>query len=174
MRGMTLMDNMMQFPVKPDFATVYEKYYNRIYKYAFTILLNRDDAEDVVEETFMLAYTHYDSYDPAKASVVTWLSRIAHNQAVNMVRSASYRKRADMPEYYEPADNGSDMHKEIEDREIVMRLYSKLSEEEREFLNLRYAMELKDAEIAELLGLNVKAVNKRYQRLLAKCRGLIE
>lgn len=168
------MDNLMQFPVKPDFAAVYDKYYNRIYKYAYTILLNREDAEDVVEETFMLAYSHYDSYDPGKASVATWLSRIAHNQAVNMVRSASYRKRADMPEYYEPADKGPDPHAEYEDRETILRLYSQLSEEEREFLNLRYVMELRDAEVAEMLGLNVKAVNKRYQRLLAKCRGILE
>lgn len=167
------MGNVLQFPVKPDFATVYEKYYDRIYKYTYTILLNREEAEDVVADTFVLAYRNYDSYDPEKASVVTWLTRIAHNQAINLVRSADYRKRAEMPEYYEPADSGSDIQAESDDKALIVELFKKLSEDEREFLNMRYTMGLTDAEVADMLGINVKAVNKRYQRLLAKCKELI-
>lgn len=166
------MSNLMQFPSKPDFSEVYEQYYDRIYKYTYTILLDREMAEDVVSETFMLALKHYESFDPRKASVVTWLSRIAHNQAINLVRSASYKKRADMPEYYEPADTG-DMSQAADDRRLVTELYSKLTEEEREFLNMRFVMDLKDSEVADLIGISAKAVNKRYQRLLAKCRDLI-
>lgn len=166
------MSNLMQFPSKPDFAEVYEQYYDRIYKYTYTILLDKEMAEDVVSETFMLALKNYESFDPRKASVVTWLSRIAHNQAINVVRSASYKKRADMPEYYEPADTG-DMSQAADDRRLVTELYSKLTEEEREFLNMRFVMDLKDSEVADLIGISAKAVNKRYQRLLAKCRDLI-
>lgn len=166
------MSNLIQFPSKPDFGEVYEQYYDRIYKYTYTILLNKEMAEDVVSETFMLALKHYDSFDPGKASVVTWLSRIAHNQAINMVRSASYKKRADMPEYYEPADTG-DTIQAAEDRRLLTELYAKLTEEERELLNMRFVMDLKDSEVAEMIGISAKAVNKRYQRLMAKCRDLI-
>lgn len=158
---------------KQDFERIYDNYYDRIYKYAYTILLNKEDAEDVTSETFVAAYVNYDSYDEAKASVVTWLTRIAHNRAVNLVRSAAYRKRAAMPENREFAAPG-DFTEEIMSSEIILGLYAHLKPEEREFLNLRYVMELKDREIAELLGLQEKAVNKRYQRLLARCRTLLE
>ena len=158
---------------KQSFERIYDNYYDRIYKYAYTILLNKEDAEDVTSETFVAAYVNYDSYDEAKASVVTWLTRIAHNRAVNLVRSAAYRKRAAMPENREFAAPG-DFTEEIMSSEIILGLYAHLKPEEREFLNLRYVMELKDREIAELLGLQEKAVNKRYQRLLARCRTLLE
>ena len=161
-------------PAKPDFGQVYEEYYNRVYKYTYTILMNREDAEDVVAETFMSAMAAYDSYDPQKASLATWLTRIAHNKAVTLVRSAQYRKKAEMPEYFDAPDPSGDGMSAMDDRETVLCLYSKLSSSEREFLNFRYAMDMKDSEIAELMGLPVKTVNKRYQRLLKKCRELLE
>ena len=161
-------------PEKPDFGKLYDEYYNRIYKYTYTILFNREDTEDVVSETFMTAMAAYDSYDPEKASFATWLTRIAHNKAINLVRSAAYRKRAEMPEYFDAPDSSGNGVADMDDRETVMYLYSKLSTDEREFLNFRYAMGMKDAEIAELMGLPVKTVNKRYQRLLKRCRDILE
>lgn len=159
---------------KADFSQLYEEYYDRVYKYAYTILLNREDAEDVVAETFTAAYAFYNSFDPAKASFATWITRIAHNKAINLLKSAAYSKRAEMPEYYDvPAlTEGADITAET--NAAVLYLYSKLNGSEREFLNLRYAMGMKDGEIAELMGLPVKTVNKRYQRLLAKCRDIME
>lgn len=41
---------------KPDFETVYETYYDKLYRYAYGLLLHPEDAEDVVEETFFAAY----------------------------------------------------------------------------------------------------------------------
>ncbi len=165
--------SIVAFTEKQDFETVYEQYYDRVYKYVYTILQQKENTEDIVAETFLSAYKHYDSYSPQKASVATWLTRIAHNHAVNLVRSAAYRTRADLPEYDLHGREDPELLRLQEDNGIVMRLYGMLTEEEREFLNLRYAMELKDQEIADLLVMNTKTVNKRYQRLLAKCRTLL-
>lgn len=159
---------------REDFGQVYEEYYDRVYKYAYTILLNREDAEDVVAETFISAFAAYGSFDPDKASLATWITRIAHNKAVNLLMSASYRKRAEMPDYYDAPDLSERADLTAETDQVILFLYSKLSGSEREFLNLRYAMDMKDSEIADLLGLPVKTVNKRYQRLLSKCRGILE
>ena len=155
---------------KPDFETVFETYYDRIYRYAYTILLNRENAEDVVEETFLAAYATYSGYDPARASLATWLTRIAHNKAVNLVRSAAYRKETVLTEDSPDHDPAA----QDEARYTVLWLYARLTREEREFLNLRYVMELSDKEVAALYGLEPKAVNKRYQRLLKRCRELLD
>ena len=79
-----------------------------------------------------------------------------------------------MPEDFEISDERADFTGASDASEAVLRLYARLSPEERDFLNLRYVMELKDKEIASLLGLPEKTVNKRYQRLLAKCRSFVE
>lgn len=155
------------------FETIFEEYYDRIYKCAYTILLNKEDAEDVTENTFLLAYANYDRYDPDRASIGTWLTRIAHNCAVNVRRCAAHRKRADMPEDWEMA-GGENFTGQVEASDLLFRLYAKLSPAEREFLDLRYTMDLKDKEIAELFNLSEKTVNKRYQRLLVRCREILE
>lgn len=162
-----------QFPEKMSFEDVYKNYYDRIYKYTYTILLSREDTEDVVEDTFLSAFENYAHFDPAKASVGTWLSRIAHNKAVNLVRSAAYRTRAEMPENDACGIADPELLRLTEENELIIELYKHLTPEEREFLNMRYTMELRDAEVADILALKEKTVNKRYQRLLKKCREIL-
>ena len=159
---------------QPDFETVYEMYYDRVFKYAYTILLNKEDAEDVTAETFVAAYRNYSRYDAQKASMATWLTRIAHNRAVNLRRSAAHTKRAEWTETSDQISDGTDFTGRVENADTVLHLYAQLRPEERELLNMRYVMELKDREIGALLGLPDKTVNKRLQRLLAKCRGILE
>ena len=156
--------------LKPDFETVFETYYDRVYQYAYTILLNRESAEDVVEETFLAAYAAYPGYDPARSSLATWLTRIAHNKAVNLVRSAACRRGTAMPEGF--ADRSPSV--QDEPRYTVLWLYARLTQEEREFLDLRYVMGLTDKEVGALYSLESKAVNKRYQRLLKRCRQFLD
>ena len=155
------------------FEEIYEKYYDRVYKYAFTLLLNKENAEDVTSETFLAAYVSFGSYDETRASVATWLTRIAHNRAVNLMRSAEYSRRTELPENYEYPDPSDHIGK-AEASDTVLRLYARLRPDERELLNMRCVMELKDREIAVLTGVPEKTVNKRYQRLLAKCRSLLD
>ena len=157
---------------KPGFETVYEVWYDRVYKYAYTLLQNPQDAEDVTADTFLAAYTQYDSFDPSRASVGTWLTRIAHNRAVDLQRSASRQRCTALPDQWDVSDS-VDFTNGIAASDMVLRFYAILQPEERELLNLRYTMQLRDGEIAEMLGLPEKTVNKRYQRLLQKCRSIL-
>ena len=56
---------------------------------------------------------------------------------------------------------------------MVYLMLQQLSLKERDFLELRYGLELKNAEIAELLGISRDGVRMRYERLLKKCRQLL-
>lgn len=159
--------------MKPDFETLYETYYDKIYQYAYSILLNRENAEDVVSDTFFAAYAAYGRYDPKIASPATWLTRIAHNKAIDLVKSPAYRRTEQLDESFD-AGAPDNMTEQAEKNDIILRLYAKLTKAEREFLNLRYVMELTDPEIAALYNLPVKTINKRYQRLLARCRELLD
>ena len=78
-----------------------------------------------MEETFLAAYIAYAGYDPTRASLATWLTRIAHNKAVNLVRSASYRMEQPLPDDETIATAAYDS--QIEVRETVRWLYSKLT-----------------------------------------------
>ena len=71
-------------------------------------VLHRETAEDLTDDVFLAALEHYGGYDPARGSVHTWLSAIAHNLVVNYRASAHTRREISvwvMPERPTP-DSG--------------------------------------------------------------------
>ena len=161
---------ILSFNKKPTFETVYEENYEKLYKYAYMMLINREDAEDIVSETFMTAFSRYDEYDQEKGSVTTWLSRITHNKAIDLVRSGYYKSRNPLPENEEKGAADDSLQGMDGINETADLILSRLDIKERELLNLRYGLELSDKEIAALVGEKENTISKRYQRLLKKCR----
>ena len=160
--------------MKPEnnllFTRIFQEYYRRVYNYAFSRLLRREDAEDATAEVFIVLLKNIQSYDPQKGSVSTWVNRIAHNAVEDCCRKA-YRHR----EVSSPADIKDERSPWEPENEVNLRVYEilrQLSEDERSFLALRYEMNMTNSEIAELIGLTPVAVSQRYHRLLEKCRNV--
>jgi DNA-directed RNA polymerase specialized sigma24 family protein len=78
------------------FRSIMQKYNRRMYRMARTILRNENEAEDVVQEAFVSAFTHLDSFR-GDASLSTWLARITMNEAMGRLRAhrriRNYRPR---------------------------------------------------------------------------------
>lgn len=73
------------------------RFSGRVFGVAISVLGDRNLAEDVAQQTFERAWKHAAVYDPRRGSVKTWLSTIAHNLAVDVVR-------ARRPQVVDPAD----------------------------------------------------------------------
>ena len=155
---------------KPDFAEVYEQEYSYVYNYIYMQVMHRENTEDLVSDIFMRAMSHYDSFDPSKASVRTWLCTIARNCLIDYFRKNGRRKTENLDDVVEPSavDEYNILKNPI--NQEVYRLLEKLSDDERELLSMIYVQELKNPQIGEILGINAKAVSERHRRLLAKLR----
>ena len=70
---------------RAEFARLVEMHYELIYRLASKMLGNAQDAEDVLQETFIKAYRHLADFD-GRASLSTWLYRIATNEALMVLR----------------------------------------------------------------------------------------
>lgn len=86
---------------RAEFARLVEEYSPMIYRLGLKMLNNPQDAEDILQETFIKAYRHIDKFD-GRSSVSTWLYRIATNEALMLLR----KKRPDtisldVPSIYE-------------------------------------------------------------------------
>lgn len=86
---------------RAEFARLVEAYSPMIYRLGFKMLNNPQDAEDILQETFIKAYWHIGNFD-GRSSVSTWLYRIATNEALMSIR----RKRPetisfDVPSVYD-------------------------------------------------------------------------
>jgi RNA polymerase sigma-70 factor (ECF subfamily) len=91
---------------RAEFARLVDTYYELIYRLAIKMLGNDQDAEDILQETFIKAYRSLDRFD-GRSSVSTWLYRIATNEALMFLR----RKRPDTVSVEEPQEAG------VEDQE---------------------------------------------------------
>ena len=74
---------------RKEFARLVDDYSAVIYRLAVKMLENPQDAEDVLQETFIKAYKHLKNFD-GRSSISTWLYRIATNEALMMLRKRKY------------------------------------------------------------------------------------
>lgn len=161
---------------RPDFGQLYCQYYKKIYNYVYGLVLHRETAEDLADDVFLAALEHYDSFDPARGSALSWLSAIARNRVLNYRASAHTRREFTVwmvPERADPGGGWQENEEGTLENPVNRRTYrilKKLTDEEREFLSLRYGLEMTNGEIAQLTGSNAAAVSQKYHRLLEKCR----
>lgn len=164
-----------QYELKKAFSDIYNKNYSKVYKYIYSCLLKQEDAEDVTSEVF---FAFLDSFINKQDNIehpAAFLLKIARNRVINF-RNKAVNRYEETPEEL-PEEQKEDKYFEKEERSLknpenqrMFKIIKHLSFEEREFLELRYAFDLKNPEIAEILGINEKAVSARYARLLEKCR----
>lgn len=76
------------------FRVLVERHSRGVYKVAFRVTGNAQDAEDVVQETFLKAYRQLDRFEE-RASFGTWLHRIAWNCSIDLLRSRPKREQAE-------------------------------------------------------------------------------
>ena len=152
------------------FDKIYQEYYRRVFNYAFSRLLQREEAEDAAAEVFIIILQNLWRYDPERGSVGTWISRIAHNAVENYCRKAYRRREFPIPVIVREKEEEWEPDQPVNRR--AYRILRQLSEEERKFLALRYELDMTNEEIGELMGLAPATVSQRYHRLLEKCRKL--
>ena len=153
-----------------SFTKVYQEYYRRVFNYAFSRLLQREEAEDATAEVFLAVLQNLRRYDPERGSVGTWINRIAHNAVEDYCRKA-YRRR-EFPVSVIVREKEGEWEPEQPVNRRAYRILRQLSGEERSFLALRYELDMTNEEIGELMGLAPATVSQRYHRLLEKCRKL--
>ena len=157
---------------KDAFRMLYEEYYSRCYALAYRIMKNSDDAEEVVQESFVKAYLALDKFK-GESSFYTWLYKIVRNRAIDVHRKLKRRatKATEEEELVRVANSsqsfvndarGADSILETkEDLSILQKALGMLKEEQREILVLREMEGFSYDEIANLIGINSGTVMSR-------------
>jgi RNA polymerase sigma-70 factor, ECF subfamily len=163
------------------FGELVRRYESKIFRLAQHITQNREDAEDVLQETFMKAYEHLDQFQ-GNSKFYTWIVRIAVNQALMKLRRRKTDKSVSLDE---TIDTGEDtVVREIaawdEDPEeqfsreelggILDSAVQSLEPPYRSVFVLRDMDELSTEETAEMLNLSIPAVKSRLLRARLQLR----
>ena len=150
------------------FAALYRRYVGRIYRYVYSRVGRKADAEDLTARVFTEALEGLDGYRE-QGEFSAWLFTIAHRRVVDHYR----RKRPTRPldEALDTVGDGPNPLTEVvrEERlEHLARLVEGLDEEKQELLRLRFAGELTYREIGEIVGRSEGAVKMAIHRLLRR------
>ena len=157
---------------KREFEALYLYYVKPIYRYLYSRLGDRPEAEDATAQTFLNALEGIDRYRE-DGHFAAWLFAIARRKAADYFRQS---KRStflsdDLPGLEEDLLQQADQR---ERRKLLQTLVTELSEEDQELLRLRFAAGLAFAEIARLFVRNEDAIKKSVYRLLENLQNRME
>lgn len=144
------------------FVALYDRYKGAVYAYCAKMLLDRAQAEDLLQETFARAYEHRERLLNS-TSFKAWLFTIARNQCLNALRKKG-REVGFTPEAPEPPGRGATPFQNLlksEQAELVSRTLEQLSPSYREVVVLREYQNLSYAEIAAVTKTTVSSVKSR-------------
>ena len=170
-------ENLIKKVKKGDrnaFAELVDLYKDKVYKVSYRMLGNRQEAEDVAQETFLRVYANIDSYDPSY-KFSTWIYRIASNLSIDQLRKRkqiySLDKQVEGTEGLEWHDRLSDPGQGPEDQLLtgeiqgqVQEAINSLTPKYRSIMILRYLEDLSLNEISEVLKLPVSTIKTRIHR----------
>ena|SRR5665213_3487065 len=164
-----------------SFSTLLRRYEGKIFRLAMNITQNREDAEDVLQESFLKAYEHLDQF-LGNSRFYTWIVRIAVNQALMKLRKRRSDRAVSLDEQI---DTGEDtIIREIaawdpdpeqrysreELHSILTSVIDELAPIYRTVFTLRDVDGLSTEETAEALDLSVPAVKSRLLRARLQLR----
>jgi len=165
---------------KPSFEEVYNSQYFNVFRYVRKRVSNQQDAEDLVSEVFLYCYSRYDTYDPEKSSLSTWLYLVVNSRLKNYYRDR--KTHTDITELENTLfSEGNEMENAVyleELRHIMAQKILLLPEKQQTVVNMRFFQKRTFAEIAECLGTsegNIRVILSRTMiRLETLCADLIQ
>lgn len=152
------------------FETIVNQYSEQLYWQIRRMVLSHDDANDLLQNTFIKGWTHID-YFRGDAKIATWLYRIALNECLTFLSKQQNNQSVplDDPEAgmvnkleSDPFFNGD------ETQMLLQKALMTLPEKQRLVFNMKYFQDLKYEEISEILGTSVGALKATYHYAVKK------
>ncbi len=169
---------MSQPPDRDEWVALYDRYARDLHRY-LALRVDAAIADDLVSESFLIAWERRDTFDPARASVKAWLFGIATNLLRQHARSEGRRLRAWARDHGRRAvtDHVDDRTAAVVDAKTLMTDLSEalagLRPEERDVLLMTAWADLTATEVAEVTGTPVATVRTRLFRARTKLRARI-
>jgi len=159
----------------PAFNEIYRLYSPRLFRHILRITKNREDAEDALQDTFLRAYMGLHHFQ-ARSAVYSWLTRIAVNSALMILRRRRHRPETlfacfseDRDSYFESevedtAPNPEELCDSREQMKHLLLALQMLEPQLRTPVEIRFAGDRSLKEIADTLNISVAAVKSRLYR----------
>ncbi|WP_297090647.1 RNA polymerase sigma factor [uncultured Draconibacterium sp.] len=152
------------------FHQLVSTYQERLYWHIRKIVLNHDDTDDVLQNTFLKVWKSIDNFRE-ESSLFTWLYRIATNESITFINSKKKKSFMQMNEVSEFLMDNLESDPYFEGDEIQLKLQKAiltLPEKQRIVFNMKYYDDLKYDDMAQILDTSVGALKASYHHAAKK------
>jgi RNA polymerase sigma factor (sigma-70 family) len=148
-------------------SLLYDKYAPALYGVALKIVKREELAEDVLQETFIKIWSAFSHYDATKGRLFTWMLNICRNQAIDKIRSGSYRvslKTQDIQDTNTSTLAGSMQTRP--DHIGIKEITEKLNPDQKIVIDMMYFGGYTQSEVAEELNIPLGTVKTRARNAI--------
>lgn len=155
------------------FNILYNNYSGALFGVINKIIQSDDDANDLLQDTFLKIWRNIDNYDPSKGSIFTWMMNIARNLSIDRVRSADFRDSSQNISMEQniiyQVDNE---HQTVMDVDSIglRKVVDTLRPEYRQLIELVYYKGYTQAEVSEEYGIPLGTVKTRIKAAVGSLR----
>lgn len=157
-------------------AQLYDRYRVILFGLLLRILNNREEAEDVLQETFLQVWRRAPNFDENRGRPFTWLVTLARSRGIDRLRTLAARERVAVASAKDEAEVVSDAASDAfrsEQRRLITNALDQLPDEQKQTLLLAYFDGLTQSEIAARLDTPLGTVKTRMRTGMMKLRELL-
>lgn len=156
------------------FDEIYLEHQKMVFNLALQYVQNKEDAEEITQDVFVKVYNNLSSFKN-QSSFKTWLYRISINQSLDFIKAQKSQKRNFLSNIFslnnekikfEPT-NFNHPGIELEQKEACQKIFdaiNELSDNQKTVIILLKIEDKSQAETAEIMNLNIKALESLFQR----------
>jgi len=163
----TLLDPKTQ---NEAFQQLVSQYQKPLYFQIRNIVLNHDDANDVLQNTFLKVYQHLNNFK-GESKLFSWMYRIATNESITFINNKAKRNGQKSEAFQETQINNLKADSYFDGDEIELKLQkavSLLPEKQQLVFKMKYYQEIKYEEMSSILGTSVGALKASYFHAVKK------
>lgn len=160
------------------FREIVERYQSKVFSIIYGILRNHNDAEDIAQQVFTKVYFSLRNFD-FRSSLLTWMYKITVNECYDYLRKKKVRKLVYESDFSEedalrmehsepPRDPNRPIDVTLAQRDLALKLLSRLPEEERNLLLLKEVEGHSVEELAQMTGINENTIKVKLFRARQK------
>jgi len=158
------------------FNLIVRKYQERIYWHIRKIVISQDDADDVVQNTFLKVWGGLDNFRE-DSQLFTWLYRIATNEALTFLKRKRTKFLLPIIDVEQQLTNTIESDPYFDGNELQAKLQKaiiKLPVKQRLVFNMKYFDEMKYEEMSRILGTSVGALKASFHHAVKKIEKFLE
>lgn len=155
---------------KQAFEYLYDNYSPALYGVIYNILHNEEASNDALQEVFVKIWNNFESYDPERSRLYTWMMNIARNHSIDKLRSKAIKADRELKNDKDFVKTVDGTHSQFTDGIGLKKLVDDLETEQKDIIELLYFKGFTQTEAAEELNIPLGTVKSRVRLAMNKLR----